>query len=186
MMTNAKRVATASSSCTSTTTSTSFRCLSRRNRNGSIYDYQPACDVDSSARDRVFRRTEGLGKFASCRGDVDARGRTLSSTARFYGNCIRDAVCRASHYETRVYSRVLLLRRCDRDRAVARRFEAQSFCPDRTALDRRFHSGSLDFLLIRNRACPVHRRPRRERSHDHHGLALEGAAAAALVKSFRR
>jgi hypothetical protein len=57
-------------------------------------------------------------------------------------------VCRASHDETRVYSRVLLLRGCDRDRAVARRFEGQSLCPDRTALDRRFHSGSLDFLLI--------------------------------------
>jgi hypothetical protein len=114
------------------------------------YDYQPACDVDSSARDHVFRRTEALGQFASCRGDVGARSRTLSSTARCYGNCIRGAVCRASHDETRLYSCVLLLRRCDRDRAVARRFEGQSFCPDRTALDRRFHSGSLDFLLIRN------------------------------------
>ena len=48
------------------------------------------------------------------------------------------------------YSRVLLLRRCDRNRAVARSFEGQSVYPDRTALDRRFHSGSLDFLLIRN------------------------------------
>jgi hypothetical protein len=47
-----------------------------------------------------------------------------------------------------VYSRVLLLRRCDRDRAVARSFEGQSVYPDRTALDRRFHSGSLDFFLI--------------------------------------
>jgi hypothetical protein len=37
-----------------------------------------------------------------------------------------------------------------RDRAVARRFEGQSVCPDRSALDRRFHSGSLDFFLIRN------------------------------------
>jgi len=27
-------------------------------------------------------------------------------------------------------------------------FEGQSFCPDRTALDRCFHSGSLDFFLI--------------------------------------
>jgi hypothetical protein len=61
---------------------------------------------------------------------------------------IRGVVCRASHDETRVYSHVLLLRRCDRDRAVARRIEDQSFCPDRTALDRRFHSGSLDFFLI--------------------------------------
>jgi predicted dithiol-disulfide oxidoreductase (DUF899 family) len=52
--------------------------------------------------------------------------------------------------ETPVYSRVLLLRGCDRDRAVARRFEGQSLCPDRTALDRRFHLGSLDFFLIRN------------------------------------
>ncbi len=43
---------------------------------------------------------------------------------------------------------VLLLRRCDRDRAVARSFEGQSVYPDRTALDRRFHSGSLDFFLI--------------------------------------
>ena len=38
-------------------------------------------------------------------------------------------------------------RRRHRDRVVARRFEGQSFCPDRTALDRRFHTGSLDFLL---------------------------------------
>jgi hypothetical protein len=49
-----------------------------------------------------------------------------------------------------VYSRVLLLRRCDRDRAVARCCEGQSFCPDRTTLDRRFNSGSLDFVLICN------------------------------------
>ena len=39
---------------------------------------------------------------------------------------------------------------CDRDRAVAPRFEGQSFCPDRSALDWRFHSRSLDFFLICN------------------------------------
>src|SRR5690349_16289568 len=44
------------------------------------------------------------------------------------------------------YYRVLLLRWCDRDQAVARSFEGQSVYPDRTALDRRFHSGSLDFF----------------------------------------
>jgi hypothetical protein len=38
----------------------------------------------------------------------------------------------------------------NRDRAVAPRFEGQSFYPDCTALDRRFHSESLDFFLIRN------------------------------------
>jgi len=35
-------------------------------------------------------------------------------------------------------------RRCDRNGFVARRLKDQSFHPDRTALDRRFHSGSLD------------------------------------------
>jgi len=42
-------------------------------------------------------------------------------------------------------------RRRHRDRVVARRFEGQSFCPGRTALDRRFHSGSLDSFLILTR-----------------------------------
>src|SRR5262245_50768744 len=37
---------------------------------------------------------------------------------------------------------VLLFRGCNRDRVVARRVEGQSFHPDRTPLDRRFHSGS--------------------------------------------
>jgi hypothetical protein len=46
---------------------------------------------------------------------------------------------------------VLLLRRRDRHRAVARRLEGQSLHPDRAALDRRFHSGSLDLFLI----CPL-------------------------------
>src|SRR5260370_21122298 len=118
-------------------------------------EYQFAWDLDSSARDRVFGRTEAHGQSEGCRGDVEARSRTLSSTARCDGNCIRGAVCRASHDETRVYSRVLLPRRCDRDRAVARSFEGQSVYPDRTALDRRFHWGSLDFFLLNSRRCPM-------------------------------
>src|SRR2546427_3111199 len=68
-----------------------------------------------------FGRTEAHGQSEGCRGDAEGRSRTLSSTARCDGDCIRGAVRRASHDETRVYSRVLLLRRCDRDRAVARR-----------------------------------------------------------------
>jgi hypothetical protein len=37
-----------------------------------------------------------------------------------------------------------------RNSALAGRFEGQSFYPDCSALDRRFHSGSLDFFLILN------------------------------------
>src|SRR6201982_988958 len=154
MLTSAKRAATASSPCTSPTSSTSSRWTRRRNRNGyagnlvyeRTYDYQLACGLDSGARDRVFGGSEAHVQSECCRGDVEGLSRTLSSTARCDGNCIRGAVCRASHDETRVYSRVLLLCRCDRDRAVARSFEGQSVYPDRTALDRRFHSGSLDFF----------------------------------------
>src|SRR5712692_7344938 len=156
MLTSAKRAATASSPCTFTTSSTSSRWTRRRNRNGyaSNLGYEGLMTINLLATwipalgIAILGALKLTGNPRVAGGDVEARSRTLSSTARCDGNCIRGVVCRARHDETRVYSRVLLLRRCDRDRAVARSFEGQSVYPDRTALDRRFHSGSLDFFLI--------------------------------------
>jgi len=48
--------------------------------------------VDSSARDRVFGRTEALGQFASCRGDVEGRSRTLSREERLRARATRQTL----------------------------------------------------------------------------------------------
>src|ERR1700722_5621652 len=92
---------------------------------GGLYDHQSASCVDSRAADRAVRRDEALAPTQDYRWNVEARRRTLSSTAGRNGNCVRGAICRAGHDEAGVYSRVLLLRRCDRHGAVARRIEGQ-------------------------------------------------------------
>lgn len=96
----------------------------------------------------LIRRAEALGQSEDCRDDVGAGRRPVSSTARRDGTRVRRAVCHTGDDEAGVYSRVLLLRWRDRHGAVARRVEGQSLHPDRTALDRRFHSRSIDLFLI--------------------------------------
>src|SRR6266850_2530551 len=112
-----------------------------------LNDRSTSCDVDSCAAHRPVWRDEAVGQSKDSRGHDDARGRTLCPFTRRDGTYIRHAVCHTSHIQAGVRARVLLLRGRDRDGAVARRLEGQSVHPDRAALDRRLHPGSIDLFL---------------------------------------
>src|ERR1700730_1023068 len=114
-------------------------------------DRSNTCDVDSCTADRAVGRDEAVRECKDSRGDDDSRGGTVRSLARRDGTGVCDAVCDSRHVQTGLCAVVVLLRRGDRDGAVARCVEGQSFHPSRAALDRRLHSGSIDLFLIGTR-----------------------------------
>src|SRR5437588_10053323 len=106
-----------------------------------------SCDMDSLAAHRIVRCAEVVGQSEDRRGDGGARRWALCPAAWRDGARLCRLVRVSRIDEARVYSRVLLLRRGHRDRAVARRAEGQSLHSDRAAVDRRLCPRSIDLLL---------------------------------------